>query len=118
MRYWTCQRVSKKKKCGTKNPARNKKCLTCGKTKPVKRRPAHMAALDIPYEQYVKLNGGDFCYICGRKPSLYRRLDRDHDHITGKPRGLLCFRCNRHLPVWITSKWLRKAAEYLDEKGT
>ena len=74
-----------------------------------------MAALDLEYAGYVQLNGGDRCAICLRErgPSA-RRLDRDHDHRTGTPRGLLCHRCNRTLPAWITSEWLRAAAAYLD----
>lgn len=30
-------------------------------------------------------------------------------------RGLLCVRCNRVLAGWITSEWLRSAADYLTE---
>lgn len=72
-----------------------------------------MAALDVEYAEYVKLNGGDFCGICKTPRPASRRLDRDHDHNTGKPRGLLCHRCNRQLPRWITAKWLYAAIAYL-----
>ncbi len=37
-------------------------------------------------------NGG--CAICHRPPKK-QRLARDHNHLTGKPRGLLCMICNR-----------------------
>jgi hypothetical protein len=73
-----------------------------------------MAALALDYEEFIRLNGGDFCAICEREPSAVRRLDRDHCHATGKPRGLLCARCNRALPRWMTAEWLRKAAEYVE----
>jgi hypothetical protein len=72
-----------------------------------------MAALDFTYEDYVVLNGGEFCGVCGRKPSSTRRLDRDHDHIREVPRGLACARCNRQLPSWITVEWLEAAIAYL-----
>lgn len=71
-----------------------------------------MVALTLTYEEYVALNGGEHCAVCGRLP-MSRRLDRDHDHKTGLPRGLLCHRCNRHLPVWMTVEWLENAADYL-----
>lgn len=73
-----------------------------------------MRALEQDYAAFVALNGGEFCAICRRKPSKVRRLDRDHDHKTGKPRGLLCARCNRSLPAWVTAEWLRDAADYLE----
>lgn len=72
-----------------------------------------MRALELDYAGFVKLNGGDACAICGRPPSATRRLDRDHDHRTGEPRGLLCHRCNRTLGNWITPEWLVSAFMYL-----
>lgn len=76
-----------------------------------------MAALgEHAYEWWVE-KYGPVCGICGRKPTAKRRLDRDHDHATGAPRGLLCARDNRALPSWVTPEWLRKAADYL-EKGS
>ncbi len=83
-----------------------------------------MKALDLSYEEYVKINGGDFCWIgrqaglpCGetRKPTA-RRLNRDHDHKTGKPRGLLCGGnrgCNKLLGGVDSAAWLEAAAKYV-----
>jgi hypothetical protein len=102
--------------CGAVNSNRVTYCHRCLKRKPAKRKPRHMAALEITYEQYVELNGGEHCAICGRGPGS-RRLDRDHDHLTGKPRGLLCHRDNRQLPSWVTPDWLRAAAAYLEERS-
>jgi hypothetical protein len=81
-----------------------------------------MRALDLPYEDYVALNGGERCGICGRPPTKAtrdkpaRRLDRDHDHRDGKPRGLLCggrMGCNRRLGRVDDPRWLEAAAAYL-----
>lgn len=42
----------------------------------------------------IEVQGG-VCAICGRHPKLGgRRLAIDHDHQTGRVRGLLCYRCN------------------------
>jgi hypothetical protein len=74
-----------------------------------------MRALDLSYETYVGLNGGEFCGICGKVPAAgARRLDRDHCHTTGTPRGLLCWACNRQLRTWATPDWLHAAAAYLE----
>ncbi len=37
------------------------------------------------------------CAICPRAPKAGKNLHVDHDHKTGRVRGLLCFRCNRRL---------------------
>ncbi len=112
---WTCQRVSKGVVCKQHNPPRTRKCIKCDKPRPARRHPEHLSALDLSYEEYVKLNGGETCGICGRRPSARRRLDRDHDHVTGQPRGLLCARCNRALPAHITIEWMCKAIKYLQK---
>lgn len=78
--------------------------------------PKHLALLRKArpfYESILQQQGGG-CHICGRPPSPNRRLDTDHDHKRMFVRGLLCVRCNRALPAWITPKWLRAAADYLD----
>lgn len=72
-----------------------------------------MVALEVTYEDYISLNGGEHCGICLKPRSRTKRLDRDHDHKTGLPRGLLCSRCNRALPHWVTPEWLDAAAAYL-----
>jgi hypothetical protein len=115
---WTCRRVTRTVACGHHNPPRTRKCQACGKPKPARRRPAHFRALDLTYAEFVELNGGNRCGICHRPPSWHRRLDRDHDHRTGQPRGLLCVRCNRALPNWVTAGWLRAAAAYLERPDT
>lgn len=115
--FWTCQRVSGGVKCQQRNANRKRKCARCQKPRPARRRPAHMAALDLPYEHYLALNGGDWCGICGKEPTPARKLDRDHDHATGRPRGLLCWGCNRQLRQWATVEWLLSAASYLERSA-
>lgn len=115
MTYWMCRRVKDGRMCAHRNPGRKRKCELCGGEKRRKAKPKHMAALEAPYEYYVALSGEDRCCICLRPRSEKdRRLHRDHDHKSGRPRGLLCHRCNRSLPHWVTPEWLRAAAEYLE----
>jgi len=67
------------------------------------------------YDQMLKSQGG-LCAIC-RQPSVTgKRLHVDHDHATGRRRGLLCHHCNTALgnfkddPLVIAT-----ALEYLKE---
>jgi hypothetical protein len=110
---WRCQRQTGGKKCLHDNPSRLRKCQQCGKSRPPRKRPDHMKALDLPYEHYIEINGGEHCGICGQPPKPGKRLHRDHDHKTGLGRGLLCFQCNRMLGN-KQARWLRLAAYYLE----
>lgn len=49
----------------------------------------------ITLEDYATLFKGQKgkCAICGNKPKK-QSLHVDHDHKSGRVRGLLCFRCN------------------------
>jgi hypothetical protein len=117
-RTWRCPRVSGGLPCATVNPARKRLCATCGKPRPARRRPKHLTALETTYEEYIELNGGEFCFICGAtRKEGGRRLHRDHCHRSGVPRGLLCFRCNAALRTYMTPTWLRRAAHYLERTG-
>jgi len=84
-----------------------------------RKNPIHTKLLRDSRHLYedMLLSQKGVCFICGRKPTVKRRLDMDHNHKTMKIRGLLCVRCNRALAHWMTSKWLRRAAEYLEMNG-
>lgn len=103
-RVWTC-------KCGLKHARIKQKC-SCGKARPVRKTNAQKALVE-PYEWWTE-RFGTVCNICGRAPSARRRLDRDHSHGSLRARGLLCARCNRALPHFVTPEWLRAAADYLE----
>ncbi len=114
VRTWRCQRVKAGVKCSTLNLRIKQRCTTCGKPKPAKRRPKHMAALAaFDYDAWVAEHG-ERCGICGAAPKDGKRLHRDHSHVgAGFARGLLCFQCNRKLGN-KTSTWLRQALAYLE----
>jgi len=71
---------------------------------------------DMTIEQYdamVKEQDGK-CRTCGTEP---KRLFVDHDHKTGKVRGLLCSKCNTALGYANDDPaLLRRLAEYLEGK--
>jgi hypothetical protein len=75
------------------------------------RRAKQLGISDTDYAALLEAQEGG-CAICGNSPKT-RRLSVDHDHATGRVRGLLCHRCNRALPTWVTLEWLREAAHYL-----
>lgn len=114
-RVWTCRRIAAGARCGHVNPRRRFYCQACGKKRPETRKPSHLDALELTYEQYIERTGGEFCALCGALPKPGRRLHRDHDHTAeGKPRALLCFRCNAALRGYMKPEWLRSAADYLE----
>src|SRR5204862_7451311 len=91
-----------------------------------KKRPERKAAdreyhlkrtYGITIEQYdamLEAQGG-VCMICKEPRPEERTLHVDHDHKTGKIRGLLCFRCNNAIGDLRESFDLaQKAADYLD----
>ena len=52
---------------------------------------------EAQYEALLELYDGG-CWVCGKKPKPGgRRLHVDHDHKTGRVRGLLCWRHNTGL---------------------
>jgi len=57
------------------------------------------------------------CSICSEEPKTKRGLHVDHDHETGKVRGLLCHGCNVALGSFKDDvTLLNKAIEYLRSK--
>ena len=79
------------------------------------RRAKQLGVSDAEYARLLAFQGGH-CALCPSTPKT-RRLHVDHDHENGTVRGLLCHRCNRNLPTWVTADWLDRAADYLDGGG-
>lgn len=67
------------------------------------------------FEQMISEQGG-VCAICGRLPNHAKGFAVDHDHSTGKLRGILCGHCNGGLGLFkddVAS--LRSAADYIEK---
>jgi hypothetical protein len=72
----------------------------------------------ITLEEYESLIQDSPCAICGEvRPPFGNRSSMylDHDHKTGRVRGVLCHQCNTGIGVFKDSpELLRAAIEYLD----
>lgn len=66
-----------------------------------------------PHYDYMLKTQLGLCAICGREPSVKRKFDMDHDHRNLYIRGLLCHRCNRAIPAWMTAEWCYSTGDYL-----
>ncbi len=120
-------------KCG-KNPRKSQhkgthpwcgKCQSAASTDWSRRHPEQttlrqlrhkLKGYGLTIEQYeamlTKQGGG--CAICGAKRSGKRRLSVDHDHCTGRVRGVLCANCNRAIGLLGDDPTrLQKALAYL-----
>lgn len=64
--------------------------------------------------EWMRLRQGGRCAICSTGPAVHV----DHEHETGRVRGILCFNCNRALgELGEDVELLTRAVEYL-EKAT
>ncbi len=74
----------------------------------------------IDLQKYNEMLGqqGECCLICGKHRSKVRRdLSVDHNHKTGKVRGLLCDGCNFMLSVLENDVFIKYAKIYLETFG-
>ena len=70
------------------------------------------------YDVILAAQGGG-CGICGLKSNRGKRFVFDHDHETGRVRGLLCSRCNLALGAFNDDpELLHRAAWFLDQVET
>jgi hypothetical protein len=85
-------------------------------------RLKQMGLTEDTHDALLESQGG-VCVICGLKENAFKygplknitRLGVDHDHKTGKVRGLLCGHCNQGLGKFQDSpELLRKAAIYIE----
>ena len=70
----------------------------------------------IQYDALMTQQGG-VCAICGKTNPSERKLSVDHNHTTGKVRGLLCNQCNVMLGLGGESICqLKSAIKYLEKQ--
>ena len=110
----SCDDVARKS-WATKNP---KKAKVSARERQLK----HKYGITLPeYEALLERQGGA-CAICKEERNRTSGIDNkdkwnfavDHDHTTGKVRGILCNQCNRGLGMFKDSKvLLENALDYL-----
>ena len=78
---------------------------------------------DVEYERLLGLQGG-VCAICGKEEMSFgrngeiKKLAKDHCHITGEWRGLLCGKCNKALGLFGDDPViLQRAMKYVIDGG-
>lgn len=113
------QRRAAKAAARAANPAKYRAANAAWKAKnPEKVRDLDLRRYGIDSAEYDALldRQGGGCAGCGGGPVGRRKhLDVDHDHSTGKVRGLLCSPCNMLLgKAQDDSLRLRRLADYLD----
>lgn len=121
---------------------REKPCKFCGKLY-IPQAPSHLycsqtcqdtgwtsnylkRTYGITYDDWMSLfkSQGGVCKICGSvgfylNKNAKLKLVVDHDHTTGKVRGMLCHNCNRALGLLQDSKKnLKNALKYLEGATT
>ena len=80
------------------------------------RRKYQLCKFGITLADYDKMlnNQNGVCAICGKVNLTRRRLAVDHNHKTGKVRGLLCGKCNKAIGLFEDNpEILGKAIKYL-----
>ena len=85
--------------------------------KPAIKLAWNLAQYGLTIESHAELmkqqNG--LCAVCGKQPGK-KRFAIDHDHRSGKNRGLLCTSCNTGLGLFLDNPMLlREAANYLEK---
>lgn len=74
--------------------------------------------VDLDKLELMLYRQGDCCAICNTEISLEKPITAhvDHDHTTGRVRGILCGLCNKGLGMFRDNvKSLKRAIEYIEQ---
>ncbi|KKK48215.1 hypothetical protein LCGC14_3147390 [marine sediment metagenome] len=93
------KRRESSRKYREKDPARH----AFNSTRHIAKKMGHVPPNEEEYKKAFAVirRGEGVCALCGY--SVMKRLHVDHDHATGRVRGILCGRCNHRLIPWAES---------------
>lgn len=93
-------------------------CKRCCPTRPSYQRLQHYGLSQPEFDSLLQMQNG-LCKICNCSLTENpRKLDVDHNHKTGKIRGLLCHRCNMIVGFLDKGDWtaqLQKISSYIED---
>jgi glutaredoxin len=77
---------------------------------------------DLSWREFQSLQevSQDKCMVCSADLKVLKEKDArlvhiDHDHKTGKVRGIVCHRCNQRLAALDDKEWMNQAQAYLEK---
>jgi len=101
--------------CGIPITGARTSCIECGgpiNTTSLANRLSKYNLTEMDYVAMVERQS-NLCAICG---AYMKSTNIDHDHKTGRVRGLLCYKCNVGLGFFSDNpEFLENAAAYLSE---
>jgi hypothetical protein len=88
-----------------------------GRDRTNKRSRYIRAAYGLTIEQHkqVYLDQNGCCAMC-KQPVEYSKVQTDHSHVTGKFRGLLCYRCNSQIAIFDNYDLWDMALDYIEKE--
>jgi len=93
------------------------------KNNPNVRRQRELKKIGFTLDLYNLMleNQNGLCALCGtdNPGGVWNQWAPDHDHKTGKARGVLCFSCNTtigHIEA-KDSDWMNRAKKYIEDGG-
>lgn len=119
-----CHKISGKRLYLLNKPERTKYSIAWGKANPEKRYAAARKSqlkkygiVEADFQSMLK-NQNNVCAICEEPTPINKRLDIDHNHTTGKVRGLLCRNCNHGIGAFKERLGLlKRASTYMELAG-
>ncbi len=105
-------------RCGNDYVPTSNRQMYCSTCAPMDRRSRkNIRHYGISHDEFsaAQDEAGGFCQLCGKRcdeEDRNRKLVVDHDHETGKFRGMLCRDCNRGMGFIDNESWLKKALEW------